>query len=265
MATDAIRAASSPSILSILRPRPVAEPALRLYLLHHAGGSHSVFRSWLPMLPADWDIRLVVAPGRPKAASQVVVRDLRVLGSTLTEHLGTLGPREAYALFGHSMGGLVSFAASLEAADRGIAGPEWVGVSGHPGPFTSITRTRPPLHRLPPNELRTALGDLGGLPDRVLRDDLLWQRVQPMVRADLEAAENWRPERPPAVLDRPLSAFCGDRDPVAMAADVATWGRHTTEFLGVHAFPGDHFYFLADPAPLVAGIVDDIRSVHISG
>jgi len=262
MTTDAIRTASSSSILSILRPRPVDDPALRLYLLHHAGGSHSVFRSWLPMFPQDWDIRLVVAPGRPKAASQAVVRDLRVLGTAMTEHLATLGPGEPYALFGHSMGGLVSFAASLGAADRGIAGPEWVGVSGHPGPFNSITRTRPPLHVLPAHELRSALGDLGGLPDRILRDDLLWQRVQPMVRADLEAAETWRPDRAPAVLDRPLSAFCGDRDPVAMAPDAATWGRHTTEFLGVHAFPGDHFYFLDDPAPLVAGIIGDIRAVH---
>jgi surfactin synthase thioesterase subunit len=252
------------SILSVLRPRPVPDPALRLYLLHHAGGSHSSFRTWVRMFPEDWDIRLVVAPGRPKAASQTVVRDLRVLGRSLAGHLAEQAETEPdgpNALFGHSMGGLVAFAGALEAQEQGIPGPAWVGVSGHPGPFNSITRSRPPLFRLPPEELRTALIQLDGLPERILRDRALWERVQPMVRADLQAAETWRPARPAAVLDAPLSAFCGDRDPVAQAPDAAAWGRHTTDFLGVRAFPGGHFYFQDAPAALVGSIIDDIRTV----
>ena len=248
------------SILRVLRPRPVAEPVLRLYLLHHAGGSHTTFRPWLPLFPEDWELRLVVAPGRPKAAPHPAVRDLRVLGRDLADHLSTLGADEPYAVFGHSMGALVGFAAALEVQEREGPAPVWVGVSGHPGPYNSITRERPPLHGLPPAELRSALVTLDGLPERVLADPLLWERVQPMVRADLEAAETWRPPAP-AVLRRPVSAFCGDRDPVAGAGDAAAWRRHSSDFVGVRQFPGGHFYFQDAPAPLVRCIVGDIRSV----
>ena len=256
----ALTGADSP--LVVLRPRPVPEPALRLYLFHHAGGSHITFRPWLRLFPANWELRLVVAPGRGKASAHPVVRDLRVLGAAFADHLATLGHDQPYALFGHSLGGLASFEAALQLAERGAAGPEWVGVSAHPGPFNSITRSDPALYRLPPEQLRSALIDLDGLPERVLNDPLLWERVQPLVRADLEAAETWRPVIDPPVLSCPLSAFCGDRDPVADARDSLAWGRHTTEFLGVRSFPGGHFYFQDEPADLVASIIGDIQTVR---
>lgn len=247
-------------VLRMVCHAPVAEPALIVYLLHHAGGSHSTFRPWLRHFPQDWEIRLVVAPGRPKAVAHPAVRDLNVLSGAFADHLMTLGEGEPYALFGHSMGGLVAFAAALDVQERGGTGPRWVGVSGHPGPFNSITRTRPPLYGLPPEELRSALVELDGLPERILRDRLLWERVQPLVRADLQAAETWRPAGSAAVLRGPLSAFCGDRDPVADAADAAAWARHSTDFLGVRAFPGGHFYFQDAPDALVRCIVHDISS-----
>jgi surfactin synthase thioesterase subunit len=246
--------------VSVLCHHPVPEPALSLYLIHHAGGSHIAFRPWLRFFPEDWEIRLVVAPGRPKAARHPAVRDLTVVSDALAAHLAERddGP---YALFGHSMGALVAFAAALELQDRGARQPEWLGISGHPGPFNAITRSKPPLHGLPPDELRAALIALDGLPPRILRDRSLWERVQPMVRADLEAAETWRPRRRPAVVDRPLSAFCGESDQVADAADVIRWGEHTTRFHGVRAFPGGHFYFRHDPGAVVARIVADVRAV----
>jgi surfactin synthase thioesterase subunit len=247
-------------VLSVLCPRPVPGAALRLYLLHHAGGSHSTFRGWLPLLPEEWEVHLVVAPGRPRAARHPAVTDLTIVSHALADHLAARadGP---FALFGHSMGGLTAFATALELQERGETGPVWVGVSGHPGPFNAITRDDPPLYLLPPEELRDALIRLDGLPERILRDRLLWERVQPLMRADLQAAETYRPRRRPAVLHGPLSAYCGTRDPVADASDAANWAAHTTDFRGVRSFPGGHFYFQDAYPELVAGIVADLDAV----
>ena len=247
------------SILSVLCPRPVDHPAVRLYLLHHAGGSHTTFRPWLPLLPPEWEVHLVVAPGRPKAAAHPAVRDLAVVADALADWV-TAPDHVPYALFGHSMGALTAFGATLTIEAAGRRAPAWVGVSGHPGPFGSITPYSTPLYQLPPDELRTALTDLDGLPQRVVRDSWLWERVQPIVRADLEAAETFTPLPPPALLTRPLSVYCGDRDPVARPETIR-WAGHSTDFLGLRWFPGGHFYFQDDPEPLVAAVVDDLRSV----
>ncbi|MFI9450247.1 thioesterase II family protein [Amycolatopsis sp. NPDC052450] len=246
-------------LLTIVCPKPVPDAELRLYLLHHAGGSHTVFRPWLALLPESWEVRLVIAPGRAKAPYPAA-RDITTLSDAFAVHLDEQRPAP-YAMFGHSMGGLVAFDTALVLQAAGLPQPEWVGVSGHPGPFHSITRTRPPLYGLPSAELRAELIALDGLPDRVLRDEWLWQRVEPLVRADLEAAETWHPTRHGSLLTRPVSAFCGDRDPVAGITDAANWSRHTNEFLGVRPFPGGHFYFQDDPEPLVRSIVADVGTV----
>src|SRR2546423_63419 len=37
---------------------------MRLFVFHHAGGSHLAYRDWPGRFPADWDVRPVDAPGR---------------------------------------------------------------------------------------------------------------------------------------------------------------------------------------------------------
>ncbi|RDI45240.1 thioesterase II family protein [Nocardia mexicana] len=245
-------------MLSVLRPRPVDNPQLCMYLLHHAGGSHTIFRSWIPLFPPAWEIRLVVAPGRGKAAAHPAVRDLDLVNAALADHLAARHDDVPYALFGHSMGALAAFGAALRVQESGHRPPEWVGVSGHPGPFHSLTRSGPRLYQLAPDDLRGVLLAMGGLPERILRDDWIWERIQAVVRADLEAAESWRP-RTPAVLDRPMSAFCGADDPVASTADTVNWAPHSTNFLGTRTFPGGHFYFAGEHTRLVAQLVTDVH------
>ncbi|MDP9828424.1 surfactin synthase thioesterase subunit [Kineosporia succinea] len=161
----------------------------------------------------------------------------------------------------------------LQSADGPL--PAWIGVSAHPGPHHSITRDAPPLYSLPAGELRRALHRMGGLPARVLEDHLLWRRVEPIVRADLQAAETWRPATSPAVLRCALAAYCGSDDPIADPSQAANWARHTERFAGVQAFPGGHFYFQDAPdrpgqpeepsvvERLVASIVDHVGRARV--
>lgn len=45
----------------VMRPSPVADPELRLILLHHAGGSRTAFRRWARYLPPAYDTCIVEA------------------------------------------------------------------------------------------------------------------------------------------------------------------------------------------------------------
>lgn len=242
----------------IVRPRPVDDPQVRLVVLHHAGGSHVSYRRWARLLPAGWEACLVDAPGRGHAAHLALPRTMDELVRQLVREIVPLVDRP-FAVFGHSMGAAIGFALCVELRRRGLPLPVWLGVSAHPGPRTPGLRHTVDIHRLGPAAFRTALHRLGGLPAAVLVDDDLWERIEPLVRADLEASVGWRPATVD-VLPVPVTAYCGRTDPVASRAAMHRWAVHTDRFLGVREFPGDHFYLHGARDAVVADVVADVSA-----
>jgi surfactin synthase thioesterase subunit len=241
---------------AIIRPRPLADPDLRLIVLHHAGGSHMGFRQFARLVPTRWETCLVDAPGRGRVAGLSPRRTMEALIKHLLAELEPLTDRP-FAVFGHSMGALVGFALAAELAARGAPLPVWLGVSAHPGPQTCGRGDGIELHRLGPGRLRAALHEIGGTPPELLTDDLLWSQIEPRLRADLQVAEQWRPGRIPR-LPLPLTAFCGQDDLIAGPVAMQQWASCTQRFLGVSSFEGGHFYFQPAPNALIARIVADV-------
>ncbi|MFI9764438.1 thioesterase II family protein [Streptomyces sp. NPDC051963] len=229
-------------------------PALRLFVLHHAGGSHLLYRQWPAGLPDTWDVRLLDAPGHGLLLDQPQITDAGRLAdcvlSTIESELTC-----PYALFGHSMGALVTYEITRRAVDRGLPLPVWVGLSARPAPQSQGQRTR--YHELPDDELRTHLKRLGGTPDEVFDAPDLWALFAPVIRADLSLVENWRPASDTGPLPVALSAFAGREDLSAAPPQVAGWAEHTEHFLGLRVFDGGHFYFQDDPGPLLRQIEQD--------
>ncbi|MFG3207655.1 thioesterase II family protein [Streptomyces sp. NPDC048192] len=229
-------------------------PALRLFVLHHAGGSHVLYRHWPAGLPRTWDVRLLDAPGHGLLLDLPLIGDAGRLADFL---LRSIDPEPAvpYALFGHSMGALVAYEITRRAVDRGLPPPVWVGVSARSAPRTAGPVQR--YHELPDAELRTRLTLLGGTPGGIFDDPGLWALYAPVIRADLRLVENWRPAADAGPLPVALSAYAGRDDRFASPRRMAGWAEHTERFAGLRVFDGGHFYFQDDPAPLLRQIARD--------
>ncbi|KOG32625.1 thioesterase II family protein [Streptomyces resistomycificus] len=229
-------------------------PALRLFVLHHAGGSHLLYRHWPTALPRTWDVRLLDAPGHGLLLDLPQISDAGRLADFL---LHSIEPELdcPYALFGHSMGALVTYEITRRVIDRGLPLPVWVGVSARSAP-----QPAPPgqgYHQLPDAELRTRLRLLGGTPDEVFDDPDLWALFQPVIRTDLRLVETWRPAPGAPALPVALSAYAGGEDHSASPARMSGWAQHTERFVGLRVFDGGHFYFQDDPGPLLRQIEQD--------
>jgi surfactin synthase thioesterase subunit len=237
---------------TIVRPQLGGRPAVRLYLLHHAGGSRAAFRGWPRLFPADWEVVLVDAPGRGSGNPRPTLNDF--VESVLA---GIPSDGVPYAVFGHSMGALAGFALALaaEAADR--ESPVWLGVSAHPGPHVA-GQPAVQLHRLSAERLREAMVGLGGTAAEVLVDDRIWSWLEPVVRRDLTMAETWLPSAAAPVVRVPLTAYCGQDDKVASPATVTVWASHTERFRGVKVFPGGHFYLQPARERVAGAIAADV-------
>jgi surfactin synthase thioesterase subunit len=223
--------------VTIVGQRQAGRPAVRLYLLHHAGGSRTAFRGWPALFPGDWEVARVEAPGRGSGGQRLRLSDF--VESVLAQIPCDGVP---WAVFGHSMGGLSGFALAMAAESAGRELPVWLGVSAHPGPRIA-NQHGAQLHRLPAEALRDAVVSMGGAGVTALVDDGVWSRVEPVVRRDLVMAETWLPTADPPVIRVPITVYCGQDDPVAAPVTADAWATHTERFRGVRVFPGGHFYF----------------------
>lgn len=238
-------------------PRPVPGAALRLFLFHHAGGSHLVYRDWATRFPADWEVRLLDAPGRGRLSDLPACTSAEQLVDFFHDEI-VLAMDRPFAFFGHSMGGLVAYELANRLAAEGLPQPVWMGLSARGAPSPQGE----PLNRhlLPDAELRRAVAAMGGTPAEILADEELWQTFEPVIRGDLRLVETWRPRPGTPPLRVPLSVFGGTQDVVVSRERLAAWSAHAERFQGLHLYPGDHFYFRHRPQEIADRITADIRA-----
>ncbi|NUL01690.1 thioesterase [Streptomyces lunaelactis] len=228
---------------------------LRLFVFHHAGGSHLMYRDWPALFPADWDVRTPDAPGRGPLDNRAPLGDMGALVDHFLHELDA-GLTGRFALFGHSLGGTVAYELTRRLLAEGRTPPVWLGLSARDTPRPAGTgRLR---HLLPDDALRRELIDMGGTPAAVLENRELWELFSPVIRGDLRLSETWSPEPARVPLPVPLSVFGGTRDTAVPPEGLAGWSALTEHFLGQHVFDGGHFYFQDDPTVLAERITAEV-------
>jgi len=166
---------------------------------------------------------------------------------------GALAPYmdRPFALFGHSMGAMISFELARYLRRTGRKEPHALvpvrlscpSLRGHAR--RNLRPARSGLHR------RTSAPQ--GTPAEVLDHPELLQLILPLLRADFGITQTYmhRPETP---LSCPLTIFGGLEDDDATRENLNPWRAHTTAGFSLHMLPGDHF-FLNMSQNLLLGIV----------
>ncbi|TMC11065.1 MAG: thioesterase [Chloroflexi bacterium] len=235
------------------RDRPAR---VTLFCLPFAGGGAGAFREWPDLLPDDVEVCPVHLPGREARFAEPPIDDVGALVGPLllglTPHLD--GP---FALYGHSMGGLIAFELADRLRRRGVA-PAWFFASGVRGPHRP--RRAEPRHGLPDDQFLAAVRQLNGTPPELLANPEILELLLPMLRSDFRLAETYRYlPRPP--LDCPVVAFGGRDDPDVSVEDLEAWRQQAAGHFEVHVLPGDHFFLGSARADLLRIIGERLAGV----
>lgn len=222
----------------VRRPAPSARPRLRLFCFPYAGGGRSIYRAWGSDLWPGIEVCPVQLPGREDRSREQPFTDLPSLVCEL-ERVLLPYLDVPFALFGHSMGALISFELARLLRRNHALEPAYLFVSGRRA--AQIPHSGPLFHQLPDSRLVEELRRLNGTPAEALGNARLMRQVLPILRADFTLCETYHhaDEEPLAC---PIAAFGGLRDPMASHEEVAAWGRQTRGVFTLRLFPGDHFF-----------------------
>ena len=218
--------------------KPDPQVRLRLFCFPYAGGGASIYRGWENDLPPGVEVWPVQPPGRGSRFREpaLATMDSLVAGiATAIEPFLDL----PIALFGHSVGAMVSFELAHLLANRFGFNASHLFVSGARGP--QLPRNRPRIHDLPEDQFITELKTLNGTPPEVLENPELMRMISATLRADFAISETYSSvNRPP--LNCPISVFGGLDDTLVAREDLEAWKAHTTGSFDLWQLPGDHFF-----------------------
>ena len=117
----------------LLNLSPCPDARLRLICAHHAGGSAQYFESWVECLEPDCELIAVNLPGRGARRDESPMRNLDEVVEHLVDALLPYTDRP-YAMFGDSIGAILSFEVIRELRKRSAALPLRLFASGMVAP-----------------------------------------------------------------------------------------------------------------------------------
>ncbi len=241
------------SLIACRQPRPRAR--LRLYCLPYAGGSAAIFRAWPDGLPQDIEVCPIQLPGhgtrlreRPFTRLLPLVQEL---ARALLPHLD-----KPFALFGHSLGALISFELIREL--RRTQSPLPVRLFASGASAAQLPRREASLHNSPEMKFIAELRRLNGTPTKVLEHEELMRIMLPILRADFALYETYVyvDDIP---LSCPISTFGGLDDRRVSRSDLEGWRDQTNSTFSLKMFPGDHFFLNSAPSQLLQTLSEELR------
>lgn len=223
-----------------------------LYCFPYAGGSAAAFNRWRQYLDTRIEMHSVELAGRGRriydplyqSMEEAVDDALNIIGSRLQE--------TPYALFGHSMGGIIAYELTQKIRERNLPQPRTLFVSGRGAPHIPYQHDEPSLHRLPDEDFKKEIIRLGGTPKEFFDHPELMGILLPMLRSDFQIAETYEEAVQTDIhpLDIAITVLIGKKEDVT-AEQVHGWKDHTRGVCTVYYLEGEHFFINEETEKIV--------------
>lgn len=208
-----------------------------LFCLPCAGASASMYLRWRREMPSGIRVLPLELPGRGARLGELFIEDFADLVDELCERLISPVTRR-WALFGHSMGGLLAYGVVQRLQSAGESLPERMIIAASPSPFR-----RDPDRYINRNDDEALIADLreqGGTPQEVFDSPELLRITLDALAADYRVCDSFHcPQKTPLAM--PLHVLAGRNDSIE-SHQILAWQEEAGTAFSLQWFDGGHFF-----------------------
>ncbi|HEY4785473.1 MAG TPA: alpha/beta fold hydrolase [Bacteroidales bacterium] len=216
---------------------------MRLVCFHDAGGSSSLFDDWDKLLGPEFEVLCVQLPGRGDRQDEPPYRSFDAFINDYLPNLKEQLGNKPFALFGHSMGGLLAFEVARRLQSQYGMSASTLVVTGTPclKGFVNTFVNSIIESKLTDEQLARLLPSA----DKIDLSNDFHRKLIQTLRADFELIHSYKYMEFPELTSN-IVAFTADSDDRVRRADVEKWDVETTGSFRLECRKGDHNFVHQD-------------------
>lgn len=210
-----------------------------MFCFPYAGSSAEPFKKWSKYLK-DVEVIPFELSGRGSRMQEDLNNNFEEIVEDVLERFQVqIKSSDKYALFGHSMGGLIVFELLHKIDKLKLPRPKAVFISGCTCPSRRSNQRK---HLLPDEEFYQEVKNLGGMDSYFFENKDLLNMFGPIIRSDYKNTENYEKNNNYSVLDIDLFIMYGSEDTATRGPKVQDWKIETKGKCNFKEFEGEHFF-----------------------
>ncbi|WP_165585983.1 thioesterase [Ruminiclostridium cellobioparum] len=209
-----------------------------MFCLPHAGGNSTLYFPWRKLLHPNIRLISIELAGRGKRAEIQFYSSIEAAVNDVYSQIEEYLFEAPFAIFGHSMGGLIAFELAHKLMDVGVNELVHLFISGKYPPH--IEKYSTPIHSLPDAEFITEVSKLGGIPQGIHKYKPILNLYLPILKSDYKIVETYKYEHKSRKLDCCITALNGRKD--KLTSEIQGWEAYTNNKFQMIEFEGGHFY-----------------------
>ena len=234
---------------------------INLICLPFAGGSKYSYRSLFDNSNDIFNVITLEYPGHGSRVIEELESDIRNVVNDLYEQIEAILHDGEYAIYGHSLGGLIGYLLSVKILQNGHQGPKHLFVSGAAGP-SALSRSERRIHLYPQKEFLEEVITLGGIPEEIARETDMLYFLEPILRNDFKLSATYVHQKYEP-LNISMTVVSGTEESIT-EDDLLLWQKECTKVVDFIKMPGDHFFILKRKTELVDVISKKLQSLEFS-
>ncbi|WP_068618109.1 thioesterase II family protein [Paenibacillus tuaregi] len=232
---------------------------IRLFTIPYSGSSASIYLSWKRLLPDQVEVVPLELPGRGKRFGSKLCQSMSELIEDLYSHIQNQLDGQPYAVFGHSLGGLVAYELCVKLMENGHHLPMHLFLSGCNPPHLRYGEEN--LHTLPDALFLQEIAKLGGITPELQVNPEVMRVFVPIIKSDYKIYELYAGKGTAVKLPIDFSVLAGKNDPLMPVESGREWKKYTKGSFRMTEMEGGHF-FIHDQLDHVINAVESALIVH---